>query len=301
MRILVTGAGGQVGYELARSLMTTGSVCALSRAQCDLASDETLRATVATHAPDVIVNAAAYTAVDRAEHDEALALRINGEAPGTLALLAREHGALLIHYSTDYVFDGSKAGAWTEADAVAPLNVYGRTKLRGEQAIAESGCDFLILRTSWVFAARGRNFLTSMLRLGREREQLGIIDDQVGAPTWARNIADATARIVDHAQGERARGDFVPGVFNLASRGETSWHGFAQRIFAQVRARRGDAALRVGRVDPIATAEYPTAARRPLNSRLDGRAVAARFSVEMPHWDDALARCLEDLDCQEQP
>jgi dTDP-4-dehydrorhamnose reductase len=293
MRLMVTGAHGQVGFELARSLMPLGEVVALDRHGCDLARPDTLAAVVAGCAPDVIVNAAAYTAVDRAETEEALATTINAAAPAALARAARAAGALLIHYSTDYVFDGTKAGAWHEDDAAAPLNAYGRSKLAGERAIAASGCDHLILRTSWVFAARGANFMRTMLRLGAVRERLAVVADQFGAPTWARNIADATAHIVAGAQRERAARAFAPAVLHLASRGETSWHGFAEAIFETVRARRPDLALRVGTVEAIASAAYPTPAARPRNSRLDCGRLAQRFGITLPHWRDALGRCLE--------
>lgn len=295
MRLMVTGATGQVGFELARSLMPLGEVVALDRRACDLAQPLSLAALVARVAPDVIVNAAAYTAVDRAEAEEALATTINAEAPAVLAGAARAAGALLVHYSTDYVFDGAKAGAWREDDAVAPLNAYGRSKLAGERAIAASGCDHLILRTSWVYAARGANFVRTMLRLGAERERLAVVADQLGAPTWARNIADATAHVVAAAQRERAAVAFAPAVLHLASRGETSWHGFAEAIFEALRQRPGFA-LKVGAVEPIPTSAYPTPAARPLNSRLDCGRLAARYGVRMPHWRDALARCLEELD-----
>lgn len=295
MRLMVTGATGQVGFELARSLMPLGDVVALDRHACDLAQPDTLAAVVAGCAPDVIVNAAAYTAVDRAERDEALAMTINAEAPAALARAARAAGALLIHYSTDYVFDGAKAGAWREDDPVAPLNAYGRSKLAGERAIAASGCEHLILRTSWVFAARGANFVRTMLRLGAERERLAVVADQFGAPTWARNIADATALIVAGAQRERAARAFAPAVLHLASRGETSWHGLAEAIFAETRARRPDRALRVATVEAIPSAAYPTPAARPRNSRLDCGRLAARYAVMLPHWRDALARCLEEM------
>lgn len=295
MKLLITGANGQVGWELARSLMPLGEVVALDRNRCDLSRPESLAALVAQYAPDIIVNAAAYTAVDKAESEEALATTINGVAPGELARAAKAAGALLIHYSTDYVFDGSKSGPYIEDDPVAPLNAYGRSKLAGEEAIGESGCDHLILRTTWVFAARGANFVRTMLRLGAEREQLRVVADQWGAPTWARNIADATAQIVARAQQERANGGFVSGVFNLASRGETSWHGFAEAIFSTARERLPELPLKVARVEPIPAADYPTPAARPANSRLSLDRVEARFGIAMPPWQDALARCLDEL------
>jgi dTDP-4-dehydrorhamnose reductase len=295
MKLLVTGANGQVGWELARSLMPLGEVVALDRAACDLARPETLAPLVAALAPDVIVNAAAYTAVDRAEREEALATTINAAAAGELARGARQVGALLVHYSTDYVFDGAKAAPYAEDDAVAPLNAYGRSKLAGERAIAASGCDHLILRTTWVYAARGNNFVRTMLRLGAERDVLRVVADQHGAPTWARNIADATAQIVAKARREQAAGHFAGGVFNLAARGETSWHGFAEAIFEEARRLPCGARLKVSEVAPIAAADYPTPAARPANSRLAPAALQARFDIALPHWRDALRRCLEDL------
>jgi dTDP-4-dehydrorhamnose reductase len=222
VRLVVTGARGQVGFELARSLMPLGEVIALDRSGCDLAQPGSVAA-LRTLAPDVIVNAAAYTAVDRAEDEPATAHRINAEAVAELAEIARECGALLVHFSTDYVFDGSGDSPRNELAEVAPLGVYGRSKLAGERAIVDSGCDHLVFRTSWVFAARGGNFVRSMLRLGAEREQLKVVDDQIGAPTWARNLADATAHAVRQAQAERAAGGFASGLYHLASAGETSW------------------------------------------------------------------------------
>jgi dTDP-4-dehydrorhamnose reductase len=295
MKLLVTGANGQVGWELARSLMPFGEVIALDRSRCDLSRPETLARLVAGLAPDVIVNAAAYTAVDKAEAEETLATTINGTAAGELARAARVAGALLIHYSTDYVFDGSKAAPYTEDDPVAPINAYGRSKLAGEVAIRASGCDHLILRTTWVFAARGGNFVRTMLRLGAEREHLRVVADQHGAPTWARNIADATARIIAGAQRERRHGDFASGVFHLASGGDTTWHGFAEAIFAAARSRLPAGSLKVARIEPIPAAAYPTPAARPANSRLAQERLQARFGVFMPHWEEALCRCLDDL------
>ncbi|AUN93574.1 dTDP-4-dehydrorhamnose reductase [Pseudazoarcus pumilus] len=294
MKLLVTGCSGQLGFELARSLMPLGEVVALDRAACDLADADAVAA-LAAHGADVIVNAAAYTAVDRAESEIALAQRINAQAPGELAVIARETGALLVHFSTDYVFDGSGDVPWRETDAPAPVNEYGRGKLAGERAIAAAACDHLIFRTSWVFAARGANFVRSMLRLGAERERLTIVDDQIGAPCWARNLADATAHAVRQAQAERAHQGFESGVFHLTSAGETSWCGFARAVFELARERLPDIALRVAEVAPIATEDYPTPAARPKNSRLDGAAFRARFGLEMPHWRDALARCIDEL------
>lgn len=295
MRLLVTGANGQVGYELVRSLMPLGEVVALTRDDCDLVSADAIERVVAECRPDVIVNAAAYTAVDRAESEERLATIINGDAPAALAHAARAAGALLIHYSTDYVFDGSKGASWHETDPVAPLNAYGRSKLAGERAIAASGADYLILRTTWVFAARGANFVRTMLRLGAEREMLKVVADQFGAPTWARNIADATAHVVAGARRERVEGRFASEVLNLASQGDTSWHGFATEIFAEYARLRPDAALVIRSVEPIPAADYPTPARRPTNSRLDCGRLAERYGIRLPHWRQALSRCLEEI------
>lgn len=296
MRIAVTGASGQVGFELVRSLMPLGEVLALDRAACNLDDPPAAAAAIGACRADVIVNAAAYTAVDRAEGEEALATRINGEAPGMLASVARETGALLIHYSTDYVFDGSKRGAWSEDDPVAPLNAYGRSKLAGERAVEASGCDYLILRTSWVFAARGGNFVTTMLRLGGERESLRVVGDQVGAPTWARNIADATGHLIARALLERNQNRFRSALLHLASRGETSWHGFAEAIFHEARRCLPRRSLRVSGVEAIPTSAYPTAAARPANSLLDCTRLEAGYGICMPHWRQALVRCLQEMD-----
>ncbi len=294
MRIVVTGARGQVGFELARSLMPLGEVIALDRAGCDLVQPASVAA-LGKLAPDVIVNAAAYTAVDRAESEPATAHRINAEAVGELAVIARDCGALLVHYSTEYVFDGSGDAPRAENAEVAPANVYGRSKLAGERAIVEAGCDHLILRTTWVFAARGGNFVRSMLRLGAERERLTIVDDQIGAPTWARNLADATAHTIRQSMAERAAGGFASGLYHLTSSGETSWCGFARTIFTEARMRLPETELRVAEVAAIGSAEWPTPAARPHNSRLDCTAFERRFGIRLPHWHDALARCLDEM------
>jgi len=295
VRVAVTGASGQVGFELVRSLMPLCDVVALDRAGCNLADPAAAAEAIGACRADVIVNAAAYTAVDRAEDEETLATWINGEAPGALARVARETGALLIHYSTDYVFDGGKRGAWTEDDPVAPLNAYGRSKLAGERAVAASECDHLILRTSWVFAARGANFVNTMLRLGAEREALRVVGDQIGAPTWARNIADATGHLIVRALLERDQDQFQSAILHLSSQGETSWHGFAEAIFHEARRCLPGRPLRVSEVEAIATSAYPTPAARPANSLLDGTRLAARYGIRMPHWRQALVRCLEEM------
>lgn len=295
MRILVTGAAGQVGWELARSLMPLGQVVALDRAACDLVRPDTLAAVVDRVAPAVIVNAAAYTAVDRAEDEEALATTINGEAVGALAQAARRRGALFIHYSTDYVFDGGGESPLTEDTPVCPLNAYGRSKLAGEAAAQASGADALILRTTWVYAARGKNFLRTMLRLAAEREELRVVADQFGAPTWARNIADATAQIIPLALAEQREGRFQSAILNLTNAGETSWHGFAAALIDGARRLQPEGKLKVARVLPIGSEAYPLPARRPANSRLDGAALARRYGIALPPWQEAMARCLEEL------
>ena len=298
MKVMLIGTSGQVGWELARSLQPLGEVVALDQAECDLSRPESVAGCVAAVAPDLIVNAAAYTAVDKAESEEALATRINGDAVGELACAARKQGALLIHYSTDYVFDGTKTGAYEEDDPVAPLNAYGRSKLAGEQAIQAAGGDYLILRTTWVYAARGSNFVRTMLRFGVERERLSVVADQIGAPTWARNIADATAQIAALAGVERRRSRFGSGIFHIAGGGETSWHGFAEAIFAGVRQTMPECQLKVTAVEPIDSAAYSTPAKRPLNSRLDQRRLANRFGIVMPPWHQSLQRCIEEMACR---
>ncbi len=293
MRLLLTGANGQVGWELRRSLVPLGEVIAMDRKACDLSRQQDLPRIIREAAPDVIVNAAAYTAVDRAEEEEPLATMINATAVGIIADAARKLGALLIYYSTDYVFDGTKARPYTEDDLPRPINAYGRSKLAGDRAIEHCGGHALILRTSWIYAGRGHNFLRTILGLSRVRDQLQIVDDQIGAPTWARDIADATASIVRRAWRERETGNFSSGIFNLTAAGEASWFGFAQTILEQA-ALSEDAQRNKTRIIPISSFERPLPAARPKNSRLAGNRVRARFRIEMPEWRRALALCLRD-------
>lgn len=284
MTILLTGAGGQVGYELERSLQPLGEVVAVGRAQMDLADLDQVRQVVRAVRPRLIVNAAAYTAVDRAEGERALAHRINAEAPAVMAAEARVLGAALVHFSSDYVFDGGKPGPYVESDAPHPVNVYGHSKLAGERAIAASGAAHLILRTSWVYGMRGNNFLLTMLKLARERDELRVVDDQHGAPTWSRTIADTTAMILNQARtGGNAWWDVNGGLYHLSCQGQTSWHGFAQAIV--------NAAGLECRVLPIGSADYPAAAPRPANSLLDCARLTERF-CPIPAWDKALALCM---------
>lgn len=295
MKILLLGAGGHLGWELARSLQPLGEVVAVDRTRADLSRPASLHASVDSVAPDVIVNAAAYTAVDRAEEESELAFAINARAPGELAQAARRTGALLVHYSTDYVFDGAGGAPHDECAPTAPLNCYGRSKLAGEQAVAAAGADWLVLRTSWIYAARGRNFLRTILRLAAERERLEVVADQIGAPTSARLVADATAQIVAKAAIERAGGRFSSELLHLCAAGAVSWHAFAQAIVAGWRARAGNDALVVREIVPIASSEYPTAAPRPLDARLDCTRVRERFALHLPDWQEGMKLVLDEL------
>jgi len=287
MRILITGKTGQVGYELERSLQGLGDVIALDRTQLDLSDSDNLRQTIRDIKPDLIVNPAAYTAVDRAESEPEIAMQINGIAPGIMAEEASRIGSAIIHYSTDYVFDGNNPQQYLEEDTPNPVNVYGRTKLAGEQAIQAAGAPYLILRTSWVYAMRGQNFLLTIKRLAKERDALRIIADQHGAPTWARTIADTTAHIVAKSfsrTGLLKQVEAWSNIYHLTAQGHTSWYGFANAILAQ-------AALdKLPSLTAIPTSEYPTAAVRPLNSRLCCDKLIKQF-CDLPDWSQALRLC----------
>ena len=285
MKILLTGCAGQLGRELKRSLACLGEVIACDRSQLDLARADPLRAALRSIAPAVIINAAAYTAVDKAEAEPGLADTINSLAPGILAEEARRLDALLIHYSTDYVFDGSKATAYTEDDAPAPLSAYGRSKLGGERAIAAAGGRHLIFRTSWVYGLHGANFMKTMLRLARERNELRVVGDQVGAPTWSRHLADATSHVLP-------RKDIPDGLYHLAAAGETSWHGYAEAIFGE--ALRAGLLENIPVVNRIASADFPLPAARPANSRLDCSRFRRDFGLALPDWRTGLIDCLAD-------
>lgn len=294
MKILLLGKNGQVGWQLQRALAPLGEIVALERKDAggDLADPQGLAAAVRAAKPQVIVNAAAYTAVDKAESEPQLARLINTEAPAALAREAAASGALLVHYSTDYVFDGSGSAPWQESDATGPLNVYGATKLAGEQAIAASGCAHLTFRTSWVYAAHGDNFIKTMLRLAATRERLTIIDDQKGAPTGAELIADVTAHAISQTLQQPAKA----GLYHLTAAGEASWFDYAQYVLALARqARPQGVKTAAGGVQPIASSQYPAAARRPLNSRLDTRRLQAVFGLTLPHWQAGVARVLEEI------
>lgn len=293
MKILITGGTGQVGWELARSLLPLGDITVAQRAQADFTNPNSLRDMVRAINPDLIVNAAAYTAVDKAETESVLAHTINAEAVAVLAEQAEKCRALLIHYSTDYVFDGTKNGAYDENDATKPLNSYGHSKLAGEQAIQATQAEALILRTTWVYAARGNNFVKSILRLAAEREELNIVSDQIGAPTWARLLAESTAHIVRQAMNERQQGLFQSDSYHLTATGETSWYGFAQAIVAY--AREHGISLNNKVINPISTSAYPLPATRPANSRLAVVKLEQHFGLTMPHWQTALHLCLADM------
>jgi dTDP-4-dehydrorhamnose reductase len=284
MRVLILGAQGQLGIELQKAFQGSGELVALGREWCDLANPESIRKAMVEVSPTLVLNAAAYTAVDKAESEPDLAMRVNGEAPGVLAEEAHKAGVLLVHYSTDYVFDGSKPEPWVEDDPVNPLNAYGRTKLAGELKIAETGGRYLIFRTSWVYSPHGANFLRTMLRLGKEREQLRVVNDQIGAPTTAAALARATRAVID-----KGVQDSDTGIYHMTCAGQTSWCGFAQEIFRRAPAPEG---RKWPEVVGIPDTEYPTPAKRPKNSVMSNAKLEARFGVALPHWQDALAETL---------
>jgi dTDP-4-dehydrorhamnose reductase len=291
-RVLLLGTGGQLGMQLARILGPETQLVSLGRAELDFTDEAAVRAAVREAfpglGPQIVVNAAAYTAVDKAEKEAEQARLVNSVAPGLIAEELAKFNGWLMHYSTDYVFDGSGTKPWVETDPTGPLGVYGQTKLEGEQAIAATGCRHVVMRTSWVYAAEGRNFLHTMLRLGRERRQLSIVDDQIGAPTSAEALADASAAILRQLAADDGRE--ASGVYHLACAGETSWYGFAQAIFAAFAGQQTPPEL-----TPIPSDAYPTPAKRPRNSRLDCGKIRAQFGVVMPSWDDALAQVAATL------
>jgi dTDP-4-dehydrorhamnose reductase len=292
-RVLVLGSEGQLGSELRRSFADAGEVFEGRRDAVDLAGHEQLRRFVSNIGPDIILNAAAYTAVDRAESERDLAMAINADAPEILAEEAERLSALLVHYSTDYVFDGSKVGAWEETDTPHPLNVYGASKAAGERVIEEVGGRYLIFRTSWVYGPRGNNFLMTMLRLGRERDRLDIVDDQVGAPTTTIELAHATRSIVGGILDDRfGAAESWAGTYHMTCGGSVSWCGFARAIF-----ERGESLLqgRTPVVNPIRTSEYPTAAKRPQNSVLSNEKLRRCFGIDLSSWEQALDIVIQQL------
>ncbi|OMG55090.1 dTDP-4-dehydrorhamnose reductase [Azonexus hydrophilus] len=293
MTILLLGKDGQVGWQLQRALAPLGPVRACARADCDLADPAQIRSLVETLRPSVIVNATAYTAVDKAESEPALAAAINTEAPRLLALAAKDCDALLVHYSTDYVYDGTKDGVYVESDPTAPQSVYGRTKLAGEEAIRAVGGKSLIFRTSWVFGEHGGNFVKTILRLARDKEALNVVADQTGSPTPAALIADVSATVLASLACGRRLGAGENRLYHLAAANPVSWYDFARRIVDLARSQGAALRLDAAAIKAITTAEYPTPARRPANSRLDCSRLEADFDLLMPDWQPYLERMLQ--------
>lgn len=293
--IFITGGNGQVGFELQRQFAPLGTILAPTRQELDLTDASAVDAYLVQHPPALILNAAAYTAVDKAESEPAQAQRLNAQLPAQLAAYAAKQGIALVHYSSDYVYPGSGETPWQEDSPTGPLSVYGQTKLEGDEAVVDSGARYLIFRTSWVYAARGNNFMKTMLRLGRERESLNIVNDQIGAPTPARLIAQLTLLAF---AGQGAGAALVPGIpsgiYHLATRGETSWHGFAREIFEQAAASGHSLAISQAALGGIPTADYPTPATRPLNSRLQVSKLQAALGVTLPTWQSQLALTLTE-------
>jgi len=295
IKILLFGKGGQVGWELQRSLAPLGELVALNTGSQDLCGDftnlEGIAQTIRAVAPDIIVNSAAYTAVDKAESEAELARIINALAPGVLAQEAKRSGAWLVHYSTDYIFDGSGDTPWLETDTTGPLSIYGKTKLEGEELIRASGSQHLIFRTSWVYAARGANFAKTMLRLARERDQLAVINDQIGAPTGADLLADITA----HAIRTALQRPDVSGLYHLVAGGQTSWHGYASFVIEYARLAGIDIKVSPEAIQPVPTNAFPLPAPRPKNSRLDTHKLQDTFGLTLPHWQSGVIRMLTEI------
>ncbi|CAH1043971.1 dTDP-4-dehydrorhamnose reductase [Halomonas sp. TD01] len=293
MNILITGGNGQVGFELQRQFAPFGTILAPTRQELDLTNSEAVDAYLEKHQPDLVLNAAAYTAVDNAESEPEQARRLNAKLPAQLANYAAKRSIPLVHYSTDYVYPGSGETPWQEDSPTGPLSVYGETKLEGDQAVSESGASYLVFRTSWVYAARGNNFMKTMLRLGRERDTLNIVNDQIGAPTPARLIAQITA-LSFVAHGTRLSIHIPQGIYHLAPRGETNWHDFASEIFNQARELKEVLAITPEGVAGISTVEYPTPAQRPLNSRMALGKLESALGITMPPWQSQLALTLKE-------
>ena len=294
LKILLTGSSGQVGFELKRSLAPLGEVLAVDRAGCDLGDEDALRRLIRTVGPDVIVNAGAYTAVDQAESDAATATAVNALAPGVIGREAARLGACVVHFSTDYVFDGTKPSPYLETDTTNPQSVYGRSKRDGELALQASTSQHLIFRTSWVVGTHGSNFAKTILRLAGERESLGVVADQFGVPTPAPLLADVTSKLLARVARDGTAG-FPFGLYHLVPSGATTWHHYACFVLEQARAAGRPLRLTADGVRPLTTAEYPTAARRPANSRLDTHRIRAAFGVELPHWQAGIRPILQGI------
>lgn len=294
MKLLVTGKQGQVGFELQRSLAPLGEVVAVDVTECDLSEADAIRQLVRTVKPDVIINPAAYTAVDKAESEPELAKAINADAPGIFGQEAAKLGALVVHYSTDYVFDGCMPGAYLETDGTNPQSVYGRTKRDGELALQAATQKHLILRTSWVVGAHGGNFAKTMLRLAAERDSLSVVADQWGAPTSAALLADLTAQLIRHWQCEREDG-FAYGTYHVVAGGETNWCDYARFVIDEAIKRGKEMKVQPGAIQAITTTDYPTPAKRPANSRLDTRKFRETFGLQLPHWQAGLSHILQQI------
>jgi len=293
-KILLTGKNGQVGWELQRALATFGEVIAVDAEEMDLADPDAIRRTVREVRPNIIINPAAYTAVDKAESDSDLALAVNGNAAGIFADEAQRLGAVMVHYSTDYVFDGNKASPYVESDAPNPQSVYGSTKLAGEQAIRVSGCKYLILRTSWVYGVHGANFIKTILRLAKERDELRIVADQFGAPTWARDLARSTAAALG-CWKNKAWDQNLSGLYHLTAAGRTNWHQYAEEIVRLARNYDSALATKPLNIRAIATHEYPLPAKRPVNSVLANDKMRDAFGIVLPAWQDSVAECVREI------
>jgi len=287
LKFLLIGENGQIGWELRRSLALLGQVVAVGRETVDLTEPDLIRETIRGERPNIIINAAAYTAVDRAESEPGLAMAINGDAPGVMAEEAKRLNCLFVHYSTDYVFDGVKSTPYVETDEPNPLNVYGRSKLSGERAIQASGVQHLIFRTSWIYSNRGSNFVLTMKKLFREREELRIVNDQVGAPTWSREVACCSAKAIAAFLSREGGDSQLLGLYHLSAEGQTTWHGFAEAI---LRHESKEVRTRPSKLLPIFTREYPTAARRPLNSVLSNTKFHQAFGFALPDWNTSLEK-----------
>jgi len=286
-QLIIIGKNGQIGWELHKLLNAEGNVKALGRDEIDLADEQAIRDMIRHLKPDIVVNAAAYTMVDRAEDEPESAMAVNGRAPGILAEEVKRMNALLVHYSTDYVFDGTKTTPYTENDLPNPMNVYGKTKLLGEQAIESVGGRFLILRISWIYGLRGRNFLSTILRLSKEKKELKVVTDQIGAPTWSWEVANATA----HMLTRNEKYDYKSGIYHLSAAGETSWYGFTKAILTEI----SDAGHQVPNLQPVPTAQFPVKAKRPAYSVLSNVKTNRELDLALPDWDKSLAKAMSDV------